>query len=72
VHGSNARNLSVYLSLSQTSKECYVFLIISYVFSSTILENKRAKEILSRRGGDGERWPQTIYTQVSKCINDKI
>jgi hypothetical protein len=44
VHGSNARNLSVYLSLSQTSKNA-VFFIIAYVFSSIKLE-KKAEQVL--------------------------
>jgi hypothetical protein len=64
VHGSNARNLSVYPSLSQLAKT--VFLIISYVFSSTKLE-KKAEQVLpgsegdgerGRSGGQGERWPK--------------
>jgi hypothetical protein len=43
VHGSNTRNLSVALTLSQTSKNA-VF-IIAYVFSSTKLE-KKAEHVL--------------------------
>jgi hypothetical protein len=46
MHGNNTRNLSVQLSLSQTSTKCYVFLIISYVFSSTKLESKRVEKVL--------------------------
>jgi hypothetical protein len=58
VHGSNARNLSVELSLSQTSKNA-VFLIIAYVFSSTKSE-KRAQQVLH-----GAEWgAQTMYTHV--------
>jgi hypothetical protein len=68
MHGSNASNLFVLLSLSQTSKRC-VFLIISYVFSSTKLENKRAEQPGSGVGGEAA---QTMYTRVSKCKNDKI
>jgi hypothetical protein len=73
VHGSNARNLSVYPSLPQTSKNT-VFLIVSYVFSSTKLENKRVEQVLPRKGGDGMSGEvaQTMYTHVSKCKNDKI
>jgi hypothetical protein len=68
VHGSNTRNLSVYLSLSQLAK-CYVFLIIAYVFTSTKLE-KRAEQVLpgseeggegadrEGSGGKGEKWPK--------------
>jgi hypothetical protein len=52
VHGNKARNLSVELSLSQTIKKA-VFLTISYVFSSTKSENKRAEQVLPERGGAG-------------------
>jgi hypothetical protein len=38
--------ISLYSLLSQTSKKCYVFLTISYVFFSTKLENKRAEQVL--------------------------
>jgi hypothetical protein len=51
VHGSNVRNLSVYLSLSQLAKT-FVFLIIVYIFSSTELE-KRAKQVLPGSKGEG-------------------
>jgi hypothetical protein len=54
VHGSNARNLSVYLSLSQLAKTLCLS-IIAYVFSSTKLE-KRAEHFLpGSEGGIGER-----------------
>jgi hypothetical protein len=52
VHGSNARNFSVYLSLSQTSKYAMSFLVIAYVFSSTKLE-KRAEQVLPGNKGLG-------------------
>jgi hypothetical protein len=52
VQGNKARNLSVYLSLSQTSKNV-MSLIISYLFSSTKSENKRAEQVLPERGGAG-------------------
>jgi hypothetical protein len=67
VHGSNARNLSISLFLSQASKNA-VFLFIPYVFSSTESE-KRAELVW---GGGGEEVPQTMYTHVSKCKNNKI
>jgi hypothetical protein len=55
VHGSNAKNLSVQLSLSQASQKCYIFLIF-YVFSSTKLEEKRAEQVLlGSKEGWGER-----------------
>jgi hypothetical protein len=57
VHGSNARNLPVYLSLSKTSKNT-----MSYVFSSTKSE-KRAEQVLSCGLGEVA---QTMYTYVSK------
>jgi hypothetical protein len=58
VNGSNARNLSVQLSLSQTSK--MLCLIISYVLSSTKSENKRV--VLPGRRGGGRGSPNNIYT----------
>jgi hypothetical protein len=59
VHESNARNLSIYLSLTQLAKTlCLPY--YAYVFSSTKLEI-RAEEVLpgskegeGRRGG--EKW----------------
>jgi hypothetical protein len=73
VHGRNARNLSVQLSLSQTSKNTLSFLL-SPVFSSTKSENKRVEQVLPRRvwGLAGGKVAQTMYTHVSKCKNDKI
>jgi hypothetical protein len=71
VHESNARILSVELSLSQTSKR-YEFLIISYVFSSTKSENKRARRFCPEEWIWGEvQVAQTRYIHVSKCKNDK-
>jgi hypothetical protein len=51
MHGNNTRNLPVYLSSSQTSKNT-VFLFILYVFSSTKLETKIAEQVQSG-GGSG-------------------
>jgi hypothetical protein len=49
------------------------FLIITNVFSSTKLENKRLEQVLLRsRWGAGEEVAQTMYTHVSECKNDKI
>jgi hypothetical protein len=58
VHGSNARNLSVKLSLSQTSKNglSYYF----NVFSLTNSENKRAEQVLPG-SGQGEVAQQCIH-----------
>jgi hypothetical protein len=64
VHGSKARNLSY----SYLYHKCYVFLIISYVFSST--KSKREEQVLPRKW-EGEV-AQTMYTHVSKYKNDKI
>jgi hypothetical protein len=46
-----------------------LFLTISYVFSSTTLEDKWAEQVLSGREGGGA--PNNVYT-VSKCKNNKI
>jgi hypothetical protein len=70
VHGSNVRNLSVYLSVSQASKNN----IISYVFSSTKFE-KRAEQVLpGSKGGGGKRKgaggkgrkARTMYAHMNK------
>jgi hypothetical protein len=53
---------SFYLKLAKNS----IFLIISYVFSSTKSENKVGKQVLPGRGG-----AQIMYTHVSKSKNDK-
>jgi hypothetical protein len=46
-------------------QKCFVFFIISYVFSLTKSEKKRP-------GNGGGKVAQTMYTHVSKCKNDKI
>jgi hypothetical protein len=44
----------------------YVFLIISYIFSSTKLEKNRVEYILLISGGCGGRWPkQCIHMSVN-------
>jgi hypothetical protein len=51
----------------------YVFLIISYIYSSTKLE-KRAEQVLPgseggwSEGGQGGEMAQTTYTHMNKCI----
>jgi hypothetical protein len=45
--------ISLYVSLYLKLAKHYVFLIISYVFSTTKLENKRAEQVLP--GSEGER-----------------
>jgi hypothetical protein len=65
VHRSNTRNISVYLSLYQTSKNVISFLLSLLFFSSTKLENKRAEQVLPRsRGEVGRRGgsPNNVYT----------
>jgi hypothetical protein len=54
--------------LISNQQKCYVFLI-SYVFSSTKLENKRTQHVLPRSGAgqDVEYVAQIMYTHVSKC-----
>jgi hypothetical protein len=61
---------SLYSYLYLKLAKCYVSLIISYVFSSTKLENKRIEQVLLGRGGRDVA--QTMYSYVSKCKNDKI
>jgi hypothetical protein len=67
VHGSNAKNLSVELSLSQTSNNAMFFL-------SLVLENKIGEQEV-RTGSAwkcGRKVAQIMYTHVNKCKNDKI
>jgi hypothetical protein len=70
VYGNNARNLSVYLSLSQASKNAMSFLL-SHVFSLTKL--KRTEQVLpgseevggkEKRGlgAGGRDGPNNVYT----------
>jgi hypothetical protein len=54
VHGSNARNLSVSLSLSQLAKTlCLSYYV--YVFSSTKLEIRAEQVLPGSEGGMGGR-----------------
>jgi hypothetical protein len=50
----------LYLKLAK----CCVFLIISYVLSSTKLENKRAEQLLPAKGGAGAGGQNNVYTLV--------
>jgi predicted nucleotide-binding protein (sugar kinase/HSP70/actin superfamily) len=72
VYGSNARNLPVWLFLSQTSKNAMFFLLIFYVFSSIKLENKRAEQILPGSRGSVSKVAQRIDIHLITCKNDKI
>jgi hypothetical protein len=49
----------------------YVFLI-SYIYSSTKLENKRLEQVLPGSGKGVGAVTRTMYTHASKCKNDKI
>jgi hypothetical protein len=70
MHGSNARNLSVYLSLSQLAK----MLCLSYYCLCLLFNKKRAEQVLPgskegggrgrERGTEGER-TQTIYADMN-------
>jgi hypothetical protein len=71
VHGSNARNVFVELSLPQVSKNTVSFLL-SFMFS--LQQNRRTRvveQVLPRREGE-EEVAQIMYTHVSKSKNDKI
>jgi hypothetical protein len=57
---------------SAWKQQCHVFLIISYVFSSTKSENKRAEQVLPGSGGWGWGAGGPMYTHASKGKNDKI
>jgi hypothetical protein len=74
VHGNNTRNLSVYLSLSQSSKTT-MFFLLSLMFSvqqnwRTRGQNRFCPEVGWRRYGGGR--VQIMCTRVSKCKKDKI
>jgi hypothetical protein len=56
--------ISLYRYFYLNWQKCSVFLIISYVFSSTKSENKKVEQVLPGSGA-GERCP-IIYTHVSK------
>jgi hypothetical protein len=68
MHGNNTRNLYIYVSLSQTSKNA--MLVLFYSFFLTKSENKRTDQVLPEMGVRGEV-AQIMYTCVSKCKNDK-
>jgi hypothetical protein len=70
VHESNARNLSVSLSLSHTRKNPMSF--IFSVFSSSKSENNKAEHVLPGSGIGKCTVAQTMYTHVSKCKIDTI
>jgi hypothetical protein len=68
VHGSNARNLSVKLSLPQTSKNAVC--LLCFLFSKTREQEGRTVSSLNVAGREG-KGGQTMNTRVSKCKNDK-
>jgi hypothetical protein len=72
VHGSNARNLPVQLSLSQTSKNALSFLLL---LMSTLLENWRRQqkrfclEARGKGGNGGWEWNMRngpMYVHMNK------
>jgi hypothetical protein len=48
--------ISLYIYLYLKLAKRYVFLIISYVFSSTKLVNKRVEQVLTGSGGEGKQY----------------
>jgi hypothetical protein len=58
VHGSNARNLSVELSLSQTSKNA-MFFLLSFIFMFFLQQNQRTRgqNSFCLEAGEEKRWP---------------
>jgi hypothetical protein len=48
--------ISLYIYLYLKLAKRYVFLIISYVFSSTKLVNKRVEQVLTGSGGGGKQY----------------
>jgi hypothetical protein len=64
MHGRKARNLPVWLPLSQTSKNAMFFF-------SKIGEQEGGTGSVRRRGREREV-AQIMYTHVSKCKNGKI
>jgi hypothetical protein len=72
VHGSNARNLSVRLSLSQTSKNAMSFLF-SLMFPLQQNWRTREQNRFFPEWGCGRRKEvaQTMYTHVGKCKNER-
>jgi hypothetical protein len=71
-NGSSARNLSVLLFLSQSSKMlCLCYYLLCFLFN----------KIGEQEGRTGSAWmqrvvrrevAQTMYTHMSKCKNDKM
>jgi hypothetical protein len=61
--------ISLYSYLYLKLAKCYVFLIITHVFSSTKLE-KRAEQVLPRKVEGRVEMAQTILMHVSKREND--
>jgi hypothetical protein len=49
--------ISLYSYLYLRLAKCYVFLIISYVFSSRKLESKRVEQVMPS-SGEGGTWPK--------------
>jgi hypothetical protein len=78
VHGSNARNLSVQLSLFSTSKNALSFLLCLCLLFNKIGDKGRTGSAWKQggmvgRGSGGEQGEgvaQTMYAHVNKCIKN--
>jgi hypothetical protein len=71
MHENNTRDLHEYLSSFQNNKNA-TFFLLSFVFSSTKLENKRAEQVLAIDSGGRREVAQVLYTHVNICNNNKI
>jgi hypothetical protein len=69
MHGSNARNLSVKLFLSQASKNAMSFLLLLMFSLQQKLRTGRYREVQVLPGSCGEGWEgdPNNNTHVSKC-----
>jgi hypothetical protein len=75
VHRNSPRNLSVELSLPQTSKTiCFSYYLLCFLFNKIGEQEGRTGSTQKQGGGLGSEVvvAQTVYTHVSKCKSDKI
>jgi hypothetical protein len=73
LHGNNTRNLPVYLSLSQSSKNVMFFFLFFMLFLRQDWRTRGKNRFCLGPGGQGEgRLAQITYTHISKCKNNKI
>jgi hypothetical protein len=78
VHGSNARNLSVEVSLSQVAKMLCLSYYCSYLFFNKIGEKWKTGSDWNQGGGgeggcgrEGGEMAQTMYAHMNKWIKKK-